>query len=714
VPDEEAPERARSLVELLPRRAAQDPDRVLYRFLADGEEETSTLTLGQLDRSARRIGGYLQERMVPGERALLVFPPGLDFITAFLGCLFAGVVAVPVYPPRRGGAGAPFASILAQADPRVVLTVAALRSRIGQLVAPDARPAPLAPVAVEGLDDGWADAWREPDVGASTLAFLQYTSGSTSTPKGVRVSHGNLLHNEEMIRRAFQQSADSVVVSWLPPYHDMGLIGGLLQPLYVGSRCILMSPMSFLQRPGRWLRAISRYRATTSGGPNFAYDLCVDRVGEADREGLDLTSWRVAFNGAEPVRWETLERFSRAFAAAGFRRRSFFPCYGLAEATLFVSGAGVDREPQALTLSDAELGRSRVAEATPGEPARSLVSCGQAWMEQEVAVVDPETGERLPASGVGEIWIRGPSVAGGYWEAAEETALAFAAVALGRDGSRRGGYLRTGDLGFLHRGRLFVTGRLKDLIILRGRNYYPQDLEHAAAAACPGVRRGCVAAFSIEADGEERLVLALEVTRELAGGGDPRRLAALADAVRGAVSEECEVAPYRILLLQPGSLPRTSSGKLRRHAVRARFSGREPAADLGDLGVLAVSPPARRDAGGEPPRTANRIDRQALLTLPADERRPLAKVGLRVEIARRLGIAAGEIAAAAPLVSLGLDDRSARDLARLVEEAYAMPLSPADLLGGMSLEELAARVADAAAAEVGKDPAAPGAGAPSP
>jgi acyl-CoA synthetase (AMP-forming)/AMP-acid ligase II len=384
---------------ILRRRAVEDQNRSAYAFLRDGEVEAERLTYGELDCRARAIAARLQAIASPGDRALLLYPPGLEFIAAFFGCLYAGVAAVPAYPPRSQRQDPRLRVIAADAAPRVVLTTSALLAACGPSVPETFH------LATDVLPGHLADEWREPHLTGEELALLQYTSGTTRTPKGVEVTHANLMHNEEMISRAFDQSDESVVVGWLPLYHDMGLIGGILQPLYAGAHCVLMSPMAFLQRPARWLEAITHYRGTTSGGPNFAYDLCVRKVPPAVRERLDLSSWRVAFSGAEPVRADTLERFAASFSSCGFRRRAFFPCYGLAEATLFVTGGSPEEEPVVEGWSAAALEEGRVEAAAEG---RRLVGCGRPSPGQTVVIADPDQGAECPPGRVGEIWIAGP------------------------------------------------------------------------------------------------------------------------------------------------------------------------------------------------------------------------------------------------------------------------------------------------------------------
>jgi amino acid adenylation domain-containing protein len=656
---------------LLRARALERPHQVAFTFLADGEVEGERLTYAGLEARARAVAAALGESVPPGERALLLFPPGLDFIAAFFGCLYAGVVAVPAYPPRPNDRSqSRLRAMAGDAEPRAALTTLAILagaegSRGLLSLAPEL--AGLRWIPTDMLTDaGTGEDLPEPDPEA--IAFLQYTSGSTAAPKGVTVTHANLLHNERMIGAAFEQDEDSVVVSWLPLYHDMGLIGGVLQPLHAGARCVLMSPVAFLQKPLRWLAAISRYRGTTSGGPNFAYDLCARRIGPEEREGLDLSSWRVAFNGAEPVRAGTLERFAEAFAPCGFRREAFYPCYGLAEATLFVTGGVPGRRP-------------RVEEDPAG---RRLVSCGRPWMGQRVVIADPETGTEQPPGVEGEVWVCGPSVARGYWRRDEETARDFNAFL---PGSGEGPFLRTGDLGFLHEGELFVTGRLKDLIILRGRNHYPQDVELTAERSHPDLRPGNGAAFSVETGGEERLVVVHEVERRRREG-----LEEVAEAVRRAVAEEHEAQVHEVVLIRAGSLPKTSSGKVQRRLCRDLYL-------RGELAVVARSALAGRDAALE---SGVALTRGALAALEPEERRAMLEAFLRERAAAALGVAPEAISPEQPLTGLGLDSLAAVELKGSVETALGMEAPLTDLLQGVGVQGLAERLLERLAAGPGE------------
>jgi acyl-CoA synthetase (AMP-forming)/AMP-acid ligase II len=599
-----------SLVELGRTRAATLGDQPLYSFYPDrAGQEADHLTFAGLDLRARAIGAALQRLGAGGQRALLLYPPGLEFVAAFFGCLYGGVVAVPAYPPRSARNLPRLLEIARDARPAVALTTGQLAAAIGGLANQVPELAALRLVTTDELPLDQADSWSDPGASGSTLAFLQYTSGSTAAPKGVMVSHGNLLHNEEMIRQAFRQTAESVIVGWLPLYHDMGLIGNVLQPLYLGARCVLMSPIAFLQSPKRWLAAISRFRATTSGGPNFAYDLCVRKIAPADRADLDLASWDLAFNGAEPVRPETMARFAEAFAGCGFQADAFFPCYGLAEATLFVAGGSAagtaGTAPRIAAFDRAQLEAGAAKPLPASDPAsRTLVSCGRAWLGQELAVVDPATLTRCPDGQVGEVWLRGPSVAQGYWKRPEATAETFDGhLAAGPATDRAAPFLRTGDLGFVDGGELFVTGRLKDLIIIRGRNLYPQDIELTVERSHPALRPGCGAAFSIELAEEERLVVVQELERNATDTPPPvESVEEIGDAVRRAVAEEHEAQVQQVVLLRAGSIPKTSSGKIQRRACRAALlAGKLDVQGVSALGAPATAAASAATSGGKTP-----------------------------------------------------------------------------------------------------------------
>ena len=552
-----------TLVDLLCFRAEASPEQTVYRFLPGDTKPEQRITYRELDRRAKSVAVRIAETAKRGDRALLLVPPGLDYVAAYFGCLYAGVIAVPAYPPNPRRPDPRIPSIAGNCEPVVALTTTALLAKLDQWRGGDER---LAAIRWIAADEDWPDAtgaWRDGGVRGSDVAMLQYTSGSTAAPKGVMLTHRNLLHNLSLIRTAFnvEHRVEDVGVFWLPPFHDMGLIGGILQPCYLGRGAVLMSSATFLQRPLSWLEAMSTYRATTSAAPNFAFDLCVERIKPEEMRGLDLSSWHTMFDGAEPIRADTIDRFARAFADTGFRRQAFFPCYGLAEATLFVSGGPWGQGPSTLDVSRSALEQKRVAPATAGDRLR-LISSGAPASGQLVRIVDPDTRLACDERRVGEIWVSGDSIAGGYWNNADESAQTFAVMI---EGEQTPLFLRTGDLGFIDDGQLFVTGRLKDLIILSGRNYYPQDLELAAERSHPSLRPGHAAAFALTGDGRETLAIALEVTRHHRESEHE----AVISAVRRALADREGVLPDVVVLVRQNGIPRTSSGKVQRRATRA-------------------------------------------------------------------------------------------------------------------------------------------------
>ncbi|HIK08929.1 MAG TPA: fatty acyl-AMP ligase [Oscillatoriaceae cyanobacterium M33_DOE_052] len=562
-----------NFVNLLRDRAQEMPEQTLYSFLPDGETVGSSLTYGELDQRARAIAATLQQLGVQGERALLIYPWGasLEFIAAFFGCLYAGVVAVTTYPPRPNQSLGGFQARLTSSQANLVLTTS---DQLNKLDNQQLQDLPLLlstqKLATDTIPTKESASWIESTFSPDTLAFLQYTSGSTGTPKGVMVTHGNLIHNSAAIHASFQTSPQDHSLIWLPLFHDMGLIGGVLQPLYAGFRVTLMSPVTFLQNPLLWLKAISRYRATITGAPNFAYDQCARKIPESVLPSLDLSSLQVAFSGAEPVRAETLDLFASKFAPCGFRKEAFYPCYGMAEATLLVSGGLRTEIPQVQYVEGAALEENRVVPAVPGaQGTRSVVSCGRTWEGQKVVIVHPETRIPVNTGQVGEIWVSGEGLGKGYWQQPEETEKTFHAyLAADAHNLPNGPYLRTGDLGFLLDEDLFITGRLKNTIVIWGRNHYPQNIEHTAENSHPALRPSCSAAFAVEIDGEERLVVALEVERTHLRQLDAD---AVVECVRQALKKEYDLEVSAVLLLKTATIPKTSSGKIQRLACRDKF-----------------------------------------------------------------------------------------------------------------------------------------------
>ncbi|MBG0747229.1 MAG: fatty acyl-AMP ligase [Planktothrix agardhii KL2] len=568
-----------NLVDLLRDRAEHKPDQLAYRFLADGETSQQTLTYLQLHQQAVQIASYLQSFLSPGDRVLVVYPysAGLEFIAAFFGCLYAGAIAVTDNPPVSPQAIVKLQTRLESSQCRAILSTKALIEQLKIQFSVEKeeetrRGTSLRWVATDDLlDQNLAIDWQKPPINGDTVAFLQYTSGSTGTPKGVIVTHGNVLHNSAIIYKAFGHHNNSKGLIWLPLFHDMGLIGGVVQPLYGSFPVTLMSPVALVQKPFRWLEAISEYQATTSGGPNFAYDLVCRTATPEKLEQLDLSSWDVAFSGAEPVRWDTLKRFAEIFGPCGFKPEAFYPCYGMAETTLFISGGHKHQTPNILWVDPVALEHNQVIQTQETSLANnpqsrktlSLVSCGFPWLADEVMIVDPQELTPRDADQVGEILVSGKGVGLGYWDKPEDTETTFRVYVEGR-----GPYLRTGDLGFLQDGELYITGRIKDMMILWGRNRYPQEIEATLDTCHPAIRAGHSAAFSVETELGEQLIIAAEIERRYLRNLNVEEVV---NAIRQAIAEQNTVDVFAIVLLKTTTIPKTTSGKIQRRACRTKF-----------------------------------------------------------------------------------------------------------------------------------------------
>lgn len=656
----ESATRPESLTALLELRSSRTPARTAFTFASDGEDGEVAVTYAELSRRAREIGCFLQGAVATGSRVLLLFPPGSDFIAGFFGCLYGGVIAVPTYPPdprRFEVTLSRLQAIARDAGVSLVLTT----SEIGAMMKSLGISGPLAAIDWVSISDARVSEteWRVPEIGPETIAYLQYTSGSTGVPRGVMVSHGNLIANLKAIQHHFEHDEDSRGVIWLPPYHDMGLIGGLLQPVFSGFPTTLLSPLAFLQEPVRWLQAISRARGTVSGGPNFAYDLCVRRISVEDRKTLDLSSWTLAFSGAETVRQETLDRFVAAFEPCGFRREAFYPCYGLAEATLMVSGGEKSRPPIARSVDRGLLKSGRAVQVPEDSTSQlSLVSSGRAVREHEVRIVDPQTMRERADGEIGEIWVAGPSVGAGYWNRRDESQEVFHARLESVDTE----FLRTGDLGFVNDGQLFVTGRLKDVIIIRGRNHYPDDIEASVQQSHYGLRR-CGAAFSVPIAGEERLVVVQAVDPSLADSDGAIR------AVRRVVGGRHGVKVAVVAFVASRSIPRTSSGKVRRSACRQAFleGHLETTALWRDPKIFIAEQQAHEEA------------------LPLRLKRALVEAGVRYEVAPRprQAIACRDVA---QLSGRGLEQIIKTLVVRSIDGRFALAVLPGDRT--LSLEKV--------------------------
>jgi acyl-CoA synthetase (AMP-forming)/AMP-acid ligase II len=572
-----------TLVSMCRERAAAAPDRKSFVFLGNDLEEIDSLTLSQLDQQARTIAMRLSEVAEPGARALLNYQPGLEFISAFFGCLYAGVIAVPIAPLENGRDDVKLrrvGAISASCKPEILLSTSAVLEGIGQPARDVSGLRGLTEIATDELDPALGKAWTDLALTGDTVAYLQYSSGSTGLPKGVVITHRNVLSNLALIHENGAREdgqASAAVVLWLPLFHDMGLVNAVLQPLFVGYDSILMSALTFVQRPFNWLKAISQAGFAISAAPNMAFDLCVQRITEEQRAQLDLSNWHLAAVGAEPVRAETLDRFCEMFASCGFRRETIFPCYGLAEATVMVSGGPAGHAPVVLRLDADELARGRATTAAEGARVREMVGCGQIQPTMKVVMVSPVTGRPCATDEIGEIYVASASVGDGYWEAAGPTEDTFRAVLADYPGVS---FLRTGDLGFVRDGQLFVTGRLKDVIILSGMNYYPNDVELTVSSAHPAIRPGFCCAFSIEDGKQEKLVVLAEMSRTRppapsadsgSGGGQDPDLAGIKTAIARAVTAQHGIRVDEVALLKMGSLPFTSSAKIQRLESRSRF-----------------------------------------------------------------------------------------------------------------------------------------------
>ncbi|RJG00932.1 amino acid adenylation domain-containing protein [Noviherbaspirillum sedimenti] len=657
-----APEGIKTFVDLLSYRANIHGDALAFRFLSYPVSgvEAKTITYAQFDARARQIAMRLLARCKPGDRALMLYPSGIEFIEAYFGCLYAGVIAVPGYPPKRNQKLGRLKSLVHDCQARVVLTDAQTRSIAEPQFAEVAELGALAWLITDGADDtthvaAGGDQPDLPAVSADDIAFLQYTSGSTGDPKGVMVSHGNLMANSRSIYMAMGNGPDTVAVSWLPLFHDMGLIGNVMQPVYAGIPATLMAPASFLQRPLRWLEAISTYRATTSGGPNFAYDLCVSSVKEADLAQLDLRCWRLAFTGAEPVRPESQRAFSQRFAACGFDSAAHYACYGMAETTLLVSGGEPGKGAATRHFDEAALQQNRAVPIDAGvDGSHELVSCGHARCEQGVLIVNPDTLKRCSDGEVGEIWAYGDSNAKGYWQKPEATAATFAAH-LADTGA--GPYLRTGDLGFVHGGALYIAGRLKDVVIIRGLNHYPQDIELTAIESHEAFMPNGAAVFTIEENGEEQLVVVLEVRRTHLRSMDPD---ALARALQQTVVMQHELQVRSIVFIKPGQLPKTSSGKVQRQASKKQFIA-------GEIDALArIDRVDKVDAmRGDKLPHFDRADWQAL---PAQGRPAMVENYLAALFEAYAGLPAATLRRDVPVIGYGFDSLALTRIAARVAD----------------------------------------------
>lgn len=555
-----------TLTDILRFRARHTPTRILYHFPSSNGTPERSLNYAQLDCRAQALAQALHRYGCIGDRAILLYPTGPEFINAFFACLYAGIVAVPVPVPRRAAGFRNLERVAQDCDAALVLTTESVCRRLESLQGSEGLRRRIRWIFTDTLPpEPGGNAANEFTPTADTVAFLQYTSGSTTEPRGVVVSHGNLMQNIARIVHVSDMSESSHNVSWLPFYHDMGLIGAMLVFLHCGGTASFIDPLSFLQRPIRWLSLISSLKADFGMAPCFAFDHCVRRTTPDQRAALDLRHWRAVFCGSEPIRMSTLESFAEVFAPTGFRREAFVPCYGLAESTLFVSGGGPRPRPRAIYLSRADIEQRRIApQPAAGPGVMSAASCGVPAKGFDIRIVDPDTCQPVSPTGIGEIWLAGPSVARGYWNNPDATERTFG----GRlADTGEGPFLRTGDLGFLWDGDLVIIGRLKDVLIVGGRNFFPEDIERIAQDSHPAVRSHGCAAFACEDDNGLRVIVAAEIAvpTPAAAPGD------IEQAIRTAVAESLDLHVHAVELVKAGVIPRTTSGKLRRSACREKL-----------------------------------------------------------------------------------------------------------------------------------------------
>jgi len=555
-------EKATTIIDILSIRALREPEQLAYSFLLDNKSQEVRITYRELDLRVRALASSLREINGNQAKAILLYSPGLEFVIAFLACLCAGVVAVPLNIPRNLQKLQQLEKIVLDIQAGIILTSSILRDNLKKQFVQSSLLNSLALIETETIVNNNGLPWQQ--LSQQQLAFLQYTSGSTGFPKGVMVTHQNIMYNQQMmsITNPMGESGGKLL-SWLPPFHDMGLMGGIIQPLYLGIPGYLISPMTFFQNPYIWLEQISRHRITISPGPNFAYDLCCQKITDEQKIQLDLSSWQIALNGAEPIRAETIENFSKSFAICGFQPQAFYPAYGMAEATVFIAGPVPNfSAPKVISIDAQALQEGKIIQANKdSQKIKKLVGCGKAWLDEKIIIVNPQSFAQSPVNCVGEIWVSGANVAQGYWNQPELTRAVFQASLLD---TGEGPFLRTGDLGFIQDDQLFITGRLKDLIIIRGRNFYPQDIEQAVESSHQSLRPAGGAAFAIDIDGQEQLVIVQEVERAYTRNLD-------AKAIFKAILQVQDIQPYAIVLIKHGSIAKTSSGKVQRHICKENF-----------------------------------------------------------------------------------------------------------------------------------------------
>ncbi|MDZ7743387.1 MAG: AMP-binding protein [Bacteroidota bacterium] len=654
----------RDLIDLVLQQSGRYADKTAYVLLDDGTNESRRISFSDLEKDSLKVAAYLQNHYQKGDRCILLFPSGIDFIVALLGTLMAGLIAVPAYPPRRNRNAERFWSILRDCDASAILASDGNKRDLLRFFGEDERLPVEHVFQIQEVSEH-EPGWKKPGILPDDTAILQYTSGSTGEPRGVMVSHRNILNNFAVVSKSFGHDESLVGVNWLPNYHDMGLFGTTLQTLYRGGTSYIIPPQAFIKDPAAWLKSVSRYRAQTIGCPNFGLDYCCEKISEEDKQQIDLSSVRVFFCGAEPIHKQSLDRFRQEFSNCGFREEMFYPTYGLAEATLMVSGGDYRERPVYFSARQKAMeARNELELSAKDEAGKDIVACGFPWLGNEILVVDPENGNILKEGTIGEIWTSGPSVCKGYWKKEEATKAVFKARIAGSDKRQ---YLRTGDLGFIFEGQLYISGRRKDMIIIRGQNYYPQDIERIAESSHDAVRDYGTAAFAINKASEERLVIVAEIERTYM-----RHLQApeIFTAIRESIAREFELQVYAIVLIKTGSLPRTTSGKIQHRASKLAFLDNE-------LDILAVW---EMDLAAEYDAISIELE-----NLSEDDLRQW----LIHWLSRKVKIAPETIDPGRSMFSYGMDSIAAVELEREAREIFGIEWSLPDFLEDNRINHLA-------------------------
>jgi myxalamid-type polyketide synthase MxaB len=557
--------------DILSQRASKQPEQTAYILLSDGETESARVTYKDLEEGAKAIAAQLQSQMAVGDRALLLYQSGPEFITAFFGCLYAGVIAVPAYPPRKNQKLGRLQAIIKDAQAKVALTTTSLSKDIQTCT--DSELSKIPDLVTDHIPEAKALNWQKPNISSIDIALLQYTSGSMGKPKGVEITHQNLIHNQKLIAENFAHTPETVGVSWLPFYHSLGL-SSILQSIYVGFPCVIMRPEAFIQKPWRWLQAISNYHATSSGGTNFAYELCVSKNKHQDSLNLDLSYWKIAFIGGEPVQAHTLEKFTSAFAKYGFQKQAFCPCYGMTESTLFISGGTKNHSPIIQAVAKDALLENRVISVNSQHyNAQLLVSCGNSQFGQKIIIVNPDTLIPCCEKEVGEVWVSSDSIAQGYWQRHQQTEATFNAY-IATDESP---FLRTGDLGFVYKDELFIIGRIKNFMTIQGRNYYPDDLEYTVQLCHPALKQTKGVVFTLEIEQQENLVIVQEIEQSYLHKLNSQEII---NQIIYSIEQEYQLDVYAVALLKPETIFPRANRPIQRMACRVNFLS-------GNLDVLA-------------------------------------------------------------------------------------------------------------------------------